>query len=309
MSLIPQRELFEAITTHNPEAAKRALERGARWGRDVDGNPVHWQIGKARPEIWRYSAAMMALSKAMNTRRMSILELASQDTTLNWKTVVGAIVDPGDFANRIDRCGSRVMDFILHHWPAQLGRWQDTRDRHGGTLIHALARSDGFGQADQIRDLAIERGLDVNAVDTRGRTPLHVVHRQEVVRTLLECGADASLLDDKGQSAVQSCVARMKERSRKHPGSNSIYSEDAAMLWRLLDAHPILDHRRPGPLGRQLRQLLDQDDIAWKHAGGGARATVEQHVRTFEANSRKTALADVAKTQKKAATPHNKPKM
>jgi len=72
-----------------------------------------------------------------------------------------------------------------------------TADAFAATALHRAA---GHGRVRGTVTLLVEAGADVEARNSKGRTPLHLAHRYDapgwVVEELLACGADPSARDD-----------------------------------------------------------------------------------------------------------------
>lgn len=72
---------------------------------------------------------------------------------------------------------------------------REVRGKHGEGLLHVAEK------ADTVRAL-LKAGLDPNARDGRGRTPLMGPKTAESNRLLLAAGADVRLTDDQGRTAL-----------------------------------------------------------------------------------------------------------
>ncbi len=101
------------------------------------------------------------------------------------------------------------------------------------TLLAGIRPASGSNSADQIvasLRLLTERGANPNARTTRGETPLLVAARlgsNDVVRALVELGADLNATDNAGKTALDTV---------KEPGRNR--HEDTEALLRELSANP-----------------------------------------------------------------------
>lgn len=82
----------------------------------------------------------------------------------------------------------------------------------GWTPLHAACAGGGPGAARKnlsaVREILVDRGADVNALDAHGRTPLFhaVMHSHDTVEFLLACGADVDARDNHGTAPIHLAV-------------------------------------------------------------------------------------------------------
>lgn len=138
--------------------------------------------------------------------------------------VARAMLDAGAGIERVDGFGkarlasaafghhSDAVDFLLG-----LGARADALDSQGGTPLHAICWQGEYSNVERSR--ACERiirslvaaGASVHARDLQGRTPMHQAAGGDMgnptaIRTLLELGADADPVDDRGDTPLMSAV-------------------------------------------------------------------------------------------------------
>ncbi|MCY3808698.1 MAG: ankyrin repeat domain-containing protein [Gemmatimonadetes bacterium] len=79
---------------------------------------------------------------------------------------------------------------------------------HGESALHAAARR-RLPHTPEVITLLADAGLDVNARNAKGQTPLHLARTDDnlpAARKLLELGADPEARDNAGRVAVSACV-------------------------------------------------------------------------------------------------------
>ncbi|HJN13958.1 MAG TPA: ankyrin repeat domain-containing protein [Armatimonadota bacterium] len=94
-----------------------------------------------------------------------------------------------------------VVKLLLDH-----GADVNAKDGSDDTPLHCAMLSTGSG-ADVVK-LLLDNGADINATNEHGRTPLHkaVTSIGGQFETLLSYGPDATIRDDKGETALQRAV-------------------------------------------------------------------------------------------------------
>jgi ankyrin repeat protein len=105
-----------------------------------------------------------------------------------------------------------VVRMLLEHAAKNVG----AEDNEGRTL--RAAAKDGRGE---LVRMLLEHGANTGAIDNEGRTPLHLAvyygdplagyERVEVVRMLLEHGANVAAEDNEGRTACQIALAKGDE--------------------------------------------------------------------------------------------------
>ena len=75
--------------------------------------------------------------------------------------------------------------------------------------VAALFRATREGNTDMVRSLLAAPGIDVNAIDERGSTPLHEAARyghDDICRILIAAGANLKSKDRDGKTALQLAI-------------------------------------------------------------------------------------------------------
>ncbi|KAL7483140.1 hypothetical protein ACHAW6_008791 [Cyclotella cf. meneghiniana] len=132
---------------------------------------------------------------------------------------------------------------LLQSSLTQLGLSPNSADSNGFTLLHAAC---GYGRVEVIRWLLglnkDEVVVDVNAKDDDGDTPLH--HCDDVVsaRLLIEAGADHTIRNNDGNTALEVKEEELEEGDEEEDSDD----EDRAKLKELVE---YLVYRRDGVVG------------------------------------------------------------
>lgn len=106
----------------------------------------------------------------------------------------------------------------------EAGQEMEARNHQGMTPLHCLVAESrftlpaGFG-------VLVDRGADINARDATGRSPAMLCNHPDMLRRLLDQGADASLVDGSGQTLLHH-LARML--------STFLYNDARPLVERLL---------------------------------------------------------------------------
>lgn len=285
-----QLKLLNAVASKNPVQVDDALAQGGQWHLNQYGLPM---------TCWDYSAAAMALSDMFNDGRSTIAEKITMDET-HWTTALGALLvgsgnnSPSKVINMVRN--TLVLDILYKHWPSDiLGRWDTDRTPEGLTPLHILAQRNRMGAGDLIQYL-VEKGLDVNTVDDRGRTPLHFAVHIHTVRTLLDLHADPMALDYKNRTPARALITTLLRDVAEKKGKQKWYKTECLDL--LLRVAPVLQHSQPGSLARSLRTLIDRRRECWP-SEENSLAVLENHLAAYNSLKKKKALEKTARTQKK----------
>lgn len=179
-------EGFEAVARHDVNALRTLLEEGL----SPDAvHPAPEDLAMARElageRRFRYRTEL-ALSSVQN--RMPLLLAAAQalraprSGNLAPVEVFRLLLEKGANGRGTDAAGNTVLHVLASSreagmaltWALQAGAVARARNRAGASPFHALACSSGFKDAlcGDVIDPWLSLGLDPNAPDKRGRTPL-----------------------------------------------------------------------------------------------------------------------------------------
>lgn len=291
-----QRQLFEAINTHNVMGVDRALEAGARWDLDMDGHETSWNYGDPTVSIWRYTAAMMAFHKFLNTERTTIVKKINidQDT---WGRVIGAVLSNARFVNIAGQLNTLdAFQFLYDRWPERhLGNWHETATKEGGTILHLVA-SNKHRSTDIVQHL-VASGFDVNTLDSRGQTPLHLAKSEEIITALLSLGGNAALVDAKGYTpAMRLAKLMIKQDRANNQKKQTTPAISTKSLSTLLDFCPIEDNHRSNLLARDVGEIIALRKDKEIQKKGLER--LAEHIQTYERRKKLTLIAEKQKTKR-----------
>ena len=114
----------------------------------------------------------------------------------------------------------------------KLGLSPSAADNNGFTFVHAAA---AYRRVDVLRWLFEQDGVDVNAADADGDTPLHHCDEPEAARILIEEGkADPSVKNGEGKTARESKEDELKEEEKDDGEDGDSGDEETTKLRELV---------------------------------------------------------------------------
>lgn len=220
-----QTALHEAAGKCNPELARLLVDAGANRnlvdhsGRTPAMVAMHCNDGKALHQLlgalYVLPANLKNYQGSAEDRRRWTLHGAASRGDIN---TVNLMLQLGHNVNGLDEQGDRALEIACRRGDPRivgilLNRGADVQaaTSAGTTVLHEAA----LGGSPEVVTLVLAKGAAVNATDKdSAATPLHYASsfgRIEVVRVLLNHGADTTLKDGEGRNAQQAAMASGQE--------------------------------------------------------------------------------------------------
>lgn len=230
-----EHNLCMAIMQHQPEAMVRALKQGAR----LDGGPDHNPKLLTPGQQMIYSAMTLGSSRLLEAAEQHGEQLAPHLEGLSMTHLVSNC-----------RKSTVVLRMLLERWPND--DWRKPLDQ-GNTLLHAMVNVHSGRHVKTLVGL----GLDVNAVNAHGQTPLHLAQSRLAIAALLALGARRGALDNAGNTRLQGAIKKLMNVPRRQSGMKSLTDNDLGPVWLLARNGGLAEDPKARTLARQLDRLWD----------------------------------------------------
>ena len=203
--------IHDAAKSGDLSMIKRLLNRGV----DIDlrdaetgGTPLFYAVLTGHNDVVEYLLLKGANITVVTVKGSTILETAAVAGNVDAGRLLGKRI--GDI-NKADRDGSTPLDFAIFAGQRDYVAYLISEGAlgHEGAAKHPLHRA-LTAKHEDVAQLLIESGFDVNERDERKVTPLHIASYQgyeDVVRTLIAKGGDVNAVDLDGTTPLFAAAA------------------------------------------------------------------------------------------------------
>lgn len=218
----PQKYLANAIVSSDPAGFRLALYLGAK----LDRRTLYkgeWFIPDEKLIIHGLESGEDRLIRHALSLGHSFTRELAEYSLLDLVSSVGQGATPHALATLLG----------IHHSDAK--SW---RDRNGNTLLHVICEKRAEQNFQSKISGMLMAGLDVNATNAKGQTPLHCVSNKHVALELMDGGADMLAKDAQGHTPMRSLSNRLFARKRGNSLDRSMLLD---CLVAMSERHSLLD--------------------------------------------------------------------
>ncbi|MBE3041208.1 ankyrin repeat domain-containing protein, partial [Candidatus Bathyarchaeota archaeon] len=224
--------------------------------------PNHLQIVEQVPRLVNHYSSAASLEEKLDTERKSIMEDPIRDWT-HWTPLQMACRQSESNMHTLQLLVEKLhVDVAASSVVVVEGRnYGDPAEFHrDGTALHELAEANDYWQLEGIRYLVRNGGADIDALNHKGESPIHVASRGTwhhsprtgfwkvvAIGILVDLGADINLLDNNGLSPLNKATQApdaVRELLRRgadvgagvrNPLLGAIHNQNLPALQALLD--------------------------------------------------------------------------